>query len=161
MTTTLTDHLVDSEPIVRGIVRSRLPERDVADVVQETLIGLWRHLTANELTGSSPHSLAATIAVRRCIDYYRNGYSRVVLSDLPDIPGPDNGPEGPLTLSAQLADLLAPLTDHQRRVLWLRVAEGRSSAEVAALLGTTPMAVRVVQHRALRQVRAAAAEVTR
>lgn len=41
----------------------------------------------------------------------------------------------------------------QRDVLRLRVVEGRSSAEVAEMLGRTPEAVRQIQHRALATLR--------
>lgn len=105
MTATLTDHLADMTPLVKSICRSRLPEREVADVVQDALLGLWRHLTANELVGE-PHSLAATIAHRRCADHWRHVYShRVADWEVPDVPDTKPGAETVLTLSAQLADL--------------------------------------------------------
>lgn len=46
--------------------------------------------------------------------------------------------------------LLAPL---ERRVLWLRLARGLTSAEVAERLSMTPADVRLVQHRALEALR--------
>ena len=56
---------------------------------------------------------------------------------------------------AAVDDLLAPLGDRQRDVVWLRIIEGRSSAEVAAMLGTTAGNVDVIVHRALSRMREA------
>ncbi|GLZ38894.1 hypothetical protein Acsp05_25180 [Actinokineospora sp. NBRC 105648] len=52
------------------------------------------------------------------------------------------------------ADPMAALSPLQRRILLLRVARGRSAEEVATELSMSPMAVRVVQHRALEVLRA-------
>jgi RNA polymerase sigma-70 factor, ECF subfamily len=50
---------------------------------------------------------------------------------------------------------LAQLPRNQREVLVLRVAVGLSLEQAAAALGTTPEAVRHVQHQALQHLRAA------
>ena len=54
-----------------------------------------------------------------------------------------------LAVTAAVEDLLAPLGERQREVLWQRIIEGRSSAEVAALLETTAGNIDVIVHRAL------------
>ncbi|WP_276613793.1 sigma factor-like helix-turn-helix DNA-binding protein [Rhodococcus sp. 14C212] len=57
--------------------------------------------------------------------------------------------------------LLSTLTRRQREILRLRVVEGLSVEESAAVLRTTPGAVRVGQHRALSRLRAALADPAR
>jgi len=52
--------------------------------------------------------------------------------------------------------LLARLPDAQREVVLLRVAAGLSAEEAGAVLGMSPGAVRVAQHRALTKLRALA-----
>ncbi len=54
---------------------------------------------------------------------------------------------------AAVDELLAPLSERQRDVVWKRIIEGRSSAEVAAQLETTPGNVDVIVHRALNRMR--------
>jgi RNA polymerase sigma-70 factor (ECF subfamily) len=49
---------------------------------------------------------------------------------------------------------LRALPDDQRHVIELRLTEGRSMSETAALLGRSPDAVRQLQHRALVALRA-------
>jgi RNA polymerase sigma-70 factor, ECF subfamily len=48
---------------------------------------------------------------------------------------------------------LAALTDRQREVLRLRIVVGLSAEQTAVILGTTPQAVRLIQHRALNLLR--------
>ncbi|MEU7482083.1 sigma factor-like helix-turn-helix DNA-binding protein [Lentzea sp. NPDC042327] len=49
---------------------------------------------------------------------------------------------------------LAALTEDQREVLRLRVVRGLSAEQTAHVLGSTPAAVRLVQHQALETLRA-------
>ena len=56
-------------------------------------------------------------------------------------------------LSAQLRDLLDELPDKQREILVLRVVVGLSAEETAEIVGASPGAVRVAQHRALTRLR--------
>jgi len=53
----------------------------------------------------------------------------------------------------QVAAMLATLPEPQAEILRLRVAAGLSAEETAAVLGMTPGAVRVAQHRALLRLR--------
>jgi RNA polymerase sigma-70 factor (ECF subfamily) len=71
------------------------------------------------------------------------------MSQLPDA---GTGPEATALADLERATLVAGLAglpiDYQR-VLRLRVLEGRPTAEVAAIFGRNPDAVRQLQHRAL------------
>jgi RNA polymerase sigma-70 factor (ECF subfamily) len=49
--------------------------------------------------------------------------------------------------------LLATLTPVQREILTLRIIDGLSSDDTAAVTGMTATAVRVAQHRALNRLR--------
>lgn len=55
------------------------------------------------------------------------------------------------------ARLLALLSDTQREVLRLRVVHGLSAQQTAAVLGSTPAAIKLTQHRALEVLRDALA----
>jgi RNA polymerase sigma factor (sigma-70 family) len=60
-----------------------------------------------------------------------------------------------IAVSAAVADLLAPLGDRHREVVWQRIIEGRSSAELAEMLETTAGNIDVILHRALARMREA------
>jgi RNA polymerase sigma-70 factor (ECF subfamily) len=59
-------------------------------------------------------------------------------------------------LSTRMAILLRTLPAKQREILVLRVMVGMSAEETAVMVGSTPGAVRVSQHRALARLRVAA-----
>jgi RNA polymerase sigma-70 factor, ECF subfamily len=56
-------------------------------------------------------------------------------------------------LKSSMDRLLAVLSDKQREIVVLRVVVGLSAEETADLVGSTPGAVRVAQHRALTKLR--------
>lgn len=57
------------------------------------------------------------------------------------------------TAVAELSTLLQTLPARQREIVVLRIVVGLSVEETAAAIGSTPGAVRVAQHRALRRLR--------
>ena len=69
------------------------------------------------------------------------------------VPGPEEAVlDEELITAAQ--QLMATLPEQQLLVLKLRVMQGYSTERTAAMLGTTPGAVRIAQHRALNRIRA-------
>lgn len=58
-----------------------------------------------------------------------------------------------LDAARQVAAVLATLPEQHAELLRLRIAAGLSAEETAAVLGMTPGAVRVAQHRALSRLR--------
>ncbi len=58
----------------------------------------------------------------------------------------------------EVSRLLDSLSDKARDIIILRVFEGLPAEEVAQLVGSTPGAVRVAQHRALAKLRAVVEE---
>lgn len=56
--------------------------------------------------------------------------------------------------AGRMARLLESVSDRQRDILHLRVVVGLSVEETAEVVGSTPGAVRVAQHRALNRLRA-------
>jgi RNA polymerase sigma-70 factor (ECF subfamily) len=100
-----------------------------------------------------------TIAANIARDRWRAGPSRAVLvGDVPERADPEPGParraiEG--DRRSALVRALDRLAPDQRQVLRLRILEGRSSAEVAAITHRSPAAVRQLQVRALAALRAA------
>ncbi|HEX2194502.1 MAG TPA: RNA polymerase sigma factor [Candidatus Limnocylindria bacterium] len=70
-------------------------------------------------------------------------------------PAPDADPAGLVTRAEELRRVLAALDTlpaDRRQVVLLRFVDGLSSAEVGQVLGRSPGAVRVLLHRALRDL---------
>lgn len=89
------------------------------------------------------------IARNSVTDYYRTRKQHLPLEQADEVAASD------LTQSHEVAALhqaIGALPDEQREVLLLRFLEGFSHEEVAASLGKSVGACRVIQHRALKAV---------
>lgn len=149
-------------PAVLRYALARLGRREVAeDVTQEVCIAVLTALPRYADTGRPFRAFVFAIAAHKVADAHRAAYrDRAVPTDvLPDEPDDAPGPEENAVRSddAQRAlALLGHLPEDQRELLLLRVAGGLSAEETGDVLGMSPGAVRVAQHRALTRLRAVA-----
>ncbi len=98
------------------------------------------------------------IAAHKVIDAHRAATRNrsEPVADVPDATEVSDGPEERvlrIELSDQMGRLLDQLPEKQREILVLRVVVGLSAEETAEVVGSTPGAVRVAQHRALARLR--------
>lgn len=150
-------------PLVLRYCRARLGRRDsvfvsAEDVAQDICLAVVAALPAYSPKGLSFRAFVYGIAAHKVTDAFRAMHrNRVELvADIPDAPAPRQGPEQrmlAIELSERLGDLLHVLTPRQREVLVLRIAVGLSAEETAQMIGSSPGAVRVTQHRALSRLR--------
>ncbi|GAA4528358.1 sigma-70 family RNA polymerase sigma factor [Nonomuraea ferruginea] len=127
------------------------------DVAQEVCIAVLSALPRYRDMGRPFASFVFGIASHKVADALRSSVrSAVPTQDLPD--GPDDGP-GPEETVVRYIEveharrLLARLPRNQRELLLLRVVSGLSAEETGNVLGMSPGAVRVAQHRALARLR--------
>ncbi|WP_184987649.1 sigma-70 family RNA polymerase sigma factor [Sphaerisporangium rubeum] len=130
------------------------------DVAQEVCIAVLAALPRYRDMGRPFASFVFGIASHKVADALRSSVrSAVPTQDLPD--GPDQGP-GPEETVVRYIEaeharaLLSRLPDNQRELIILRVVSGLSAEETGNVLGMSPGAVRVAQHRALARLRAMA-----
>ncbi|GAA1261384.1 hypothetical protein GCM10009609_25320 [Pseudonocardia aurantiaca] len=128
------------------------------DVAQEVCLAVVNALPGYTLRGLSFRAFVYGIAAHKVTDAFRAiGRNRAEpMADLPDTPLVHDGPEQRLLIgemTERLGELLLRLTPRQREVLVLRIAVGLSAEETAGVVGSTPGAVRVTQHRALNRLR--------
>ncbi len=132
------------------------------DVAQEVCIAVLSALPRYRDMGRPFVSFVFGIAAHKVADAMRSAARQPVpTADVPD--GPDDRPGPEETALARLeADrvraLLALLPVQQRELIVLRVLSGLSAQETGQLLGMSPGAVRVAQHRALARLRAIVGE---
>jgi RNA polymerase sigma-70 factor, ECF subfamily len=133
---------------VHGVLIARLPSDAAEDVVQDVFMHAFTHL--KDLR--EPVAFGAwicAIARRRAVDHYRRErptaelVDNVAASDKPDVTA-----EAHAALSA-----IHELPEAYRETLVLRLVEGLSGPEIAALTGLTPDSVRVNLHRGFRLLR--------
>jgi RNA polymerase sigma-70 factor (ECF subfamily) len=115
-------------------------------------------------TGRPFEAFVFAIAAHKVADLQRAamrhpGSTAVPSDEMPERPDDSLGPEERALLSSDAEwakKLLANLPESQRELLLLRIAVGLTAEETGRMLGMSPGAVRVAQHRALSRLRALA-----
>jgi RNA polymerase sigma-70 factor (ECF subfamily) len=144
-------------PLVVRYCRARLGTDPVDDVVQEVCLAVHRALPA--LPPERPFPGFVQSITRHHVDAARKAAARQ--RDEPVAEPPDAVDAAPAPddhalrreLTERMARLLRVLPDRQREIVVLRVAVGLTADETAAVVGSTPGAVRVAQHRAFGRLR--------
>lgn len=128
------------------------------DVAQEICLAVVTGLPRYEDQGSPFMAYVYGIAAHKVADAKRNAFRHPndVLDESIELEEKSDGPES-LALQKESADeiveLLTILSPMAREIVRLRVIVGMSAAETAAVLDSTPGAVRVAQFRALKKLR--------
>lgn len=146
---------------------SRLPgdaRHFVDDLAQEVCLAVLCALPRYRDTGRPFEAFVVAIAAHKVADLQRAamrhpGSTAVPSDEMPERPDDSLGPEERALLSSdaeRARQLLANLPQHQRELVLLRVAVGLTAEETGQMLGMSPGAVRVAQHRALSRLRALA-----
>ncbi|MGN6608180.1 MAG: sigma-70 family RNA polymerase sigma factor [Jatrophihabitans sp.] len=149
-------------PQVHRYVLARLIDRHLAeDVTQEVGVAIVASLPRYVRTDRPVIAWVFGIAAHKVSEAHRRHGRRpeTVVDDLPDLCSLAESADPALTAetlesSRAVAALLASLRHPQGEILRLRIVAGLSTEETAAVLGLTPGAVRVAQHRALNVLRA-------
>jgi RNA polymerase sigma-70 factor (ECF subfamily) len=150
-------------PLVARYCRGRLGPVDRSylsadDVAQEVCLAVLTALPNYRVQGKPFLAFVYGIAAHKVIDAHRavtRGRTEPV-ADVPERIETEAGPEQRALhgeMSAQLRALLDELPEKQREILVLRIVVGLSAEETAEIVGASPGAVRVAQHRALGRLR--------
>ncbi len=129
---------------------------DVEDLTQETFLRAWRSIKSYRPTEKPFVAWLYTIAHNLIIDHYRKG-GRDKTVPLEDVSQSaqghrDKGMDAMLDQDV-VRRMLSRLAGEQQQVLMMRFVEGFEYSDVAAALGKSEGAVRVIQLRALRRLR--------
>ena len=163
------DLLAHIRPLVVRYCRARLGRSGggryttADDVAQEVCIAVLGALPRYRESGSPFTAFVFGIAAHKVADAHR-GAARDLsepVETLPEHPDSGAGPEARAVQTdaiERLWRLLHRLPTTHREILVLRVGVGLSAAETGDVLGMSPGAVRVTQHRALNRLRSLAAE---
>ena len=141
---------------VGGSERANLSADDVA---QEVLIAVLSALPGYRDQGRPFMAFVYGIASHKVADAHRGAARNKSdpVEDLPEVLSDDKGPEDHLLdgeVSRAVKKLLEILPEKQREIVRLRVVVGLSAEETAEIVDSTAGAVRVAQHRAMKQLRA-------
>jgi RNA polymerase sigma-70 factor, ECF subfamily len=133
-------------PMVHGIILSRLPKDDVADIAQEVFIAAYRNLK-NLREPKAIGGWLATIARNTANEFYRKNKPTEELSE--DLSRANNRKNE----AKEVLDIIRSLPDAYKETLILRLVEGLTGNEIAEQTGLTPDSVRVNLHRGMKLLR--------
>ena len=156
---TLFRHLVrEMSPRMLRVIRGFARDDDhAADLLQACWIHIYRKRARFSGTGSFlGWALTVCRNVCRMEARKRQRVHLIRLDDHGDLPDPAPGPAEERTRQERAAALYAALeqlTARERDAILLRVLEGRSTAEVARILGAKEVSVRSLIHRGMKKLR--------
>lgn len=147
-------YLAHATWLIRFVSR-RAPRSDAEDIVAETFIRAWQALPRYECRGTPLRAWLTRIASRLLADRARRLRPEHATAEPAPPPTPDfsDAVADVLTMRADLAELLAHLSDQQRAVLLLRYLDGLDTHETAAVMGISVEAVRACSLRATKTLR--------
>ncbi len=144
-------------------VHFRAPHEEVEDLVSDIFLKVVEKLnTYKPNPKASFHAWIFRIAHNRVIDYYRQKKELLGQSDengndfFLQIPDENLRPDEKANFNLdvkKLYEIMKQLPDSQREILEFKYLEGLSNAEVAHITGKAEGNIRVIQLRALREIR--------
>jgi RNA polymerase sigma-70 factor, ECF subfamily len=135
--------------MVHAILLARLPASDAEDQVQEVFLIAWKKL--GQLDNAAVFgSWLGTIARHRAVDHYRRSRPTEALDDA--LPSADASSSDVAEAHHVLATIRA-LPEAYRETLVMRLCEGMSGPEIAAITGLEPGSVRINLHRGMKLLR--------
>jgi RNA polymerase sigma-70 factor (ECF subfamily) len=153
--------LGELRPQVLRYCASRLADVETAqDVTQEVLLAVHVASVRDPSLDVLPYAFG--VASNKVADVYRKQSRRPehLTSEVPELADPYDGPESTALRRdevRQVRRLLDRLSPRARELLLLRTA-GLTAEQAGQVVGMSPGAVRVAQHRALTQLREAYAQ---
>jgi RNA polymerase sigma-70 factor (ECF subfamily) len=151
-------------PLLRGFLTEALDDRDaVADVLQQTLLDVWRRGHDYDPQRASLATWLLVIARSRAIDHLRRRVPEPVDADslaaIADRDRPDD--TGALLERWRMAGMIAALPRDEAQMLRLRFYEGLSQREIAERTGMPLGTVKMRMIQALDRVRSMLGEEER
>ena len=132
-------------------------KQDAEDITQHVFLSAWENISSYEYRGFPFSSWLYRIASNAVVDHFRASGRTVNIEAIPEeyLKSDDNGTESidtAIRIEAVQA-MLTKLESDQQSVLIMKFVEDKSNKEIAEALQKTEGAIRVIQHRALKQLK--------
>lgn len=130
-------------------------DSDAEDITQDVFIKAWKSVPKYKPTGAPFVTWLIVIARNAIIDYYRSKKHTHHLDENYD---PQGGIDPVASVesdfgNAEIRDAVLKLKGDKKTVVIMRFVDGFSYEEIARALGKHSGAVRVIQHRALKELK--------
>lgn len=126
------------------------------DLTQQVFLQAWRAIGRYKRTRAPFRAWLVTIAHNLVVDYYRSKKPTATLDRDPPAQDRWSNPEAHLLAASDQESVrraILRLKPEHQRVLTLRFVEQCEYAEIAQTMGKTEGNIRVIQHRALAELR--------
>jgi RNA polymerase sigma-70 factor (ECF subfamily) len=130
--------------------------RDAEDLAQQVFINAWKAIRRYKRTSTPFIAWLLKIAHNLVVDFYHSKKIVPSLEESAEIPSREKGPQDIAELKfdqEKIRNAILRLPDKQQQVIIMKFIEGFSYEEIAAVLNKSQGAVRVIQHRALRELK--------
>ena len=146
-------------PIYRYVfMRVGYRKHEAEDIAHQVFMSAWQNMRTYETQGFPFSSWLYRIAHNAVIDYYRTqrpSFDLELVNDniaFADIPELENRIDDRMQMEG-VRVALAKLEPDQQNVIIMKFVNELENKEIAQALGKTEGAVRVIQHRALKQLK--------
>lgn len=145
-------------PRVYRFVLLKVSRREEAeDLTHQTFLKAWERIDQYNFQGYSFGSWLYRIARNTVIDYYRGSTPHVSVENIPEellatSDSTENDTETRMEWEG-LLESIAKMKDIEQDVLIMRFVEEMTHKEVAEVIGKSEGAVKVIQHRALKNLK--------
>lgn len=146
------------QPLIYRFIYLRVSHREEAeDLTHQVFLSAWQNIGSFQEQGLPVSSWLYQIARNRVIDHYRTKHTAIPLDDAaedihPSIDDIADSLETKIQLE-QIRIALRSLHPDQQDIIIMRFVEGLSNTEVAVALKKNEGTIRVLQHRALRNLK--------
>lgn len=144
------------EQIYRHVAHKVPTPDDAQDITQEVFIRVWRAIPRYRKGEALFVSWLLVIARNLIVDFYRSRKKNAVLEDEREPASTQGGPESEVEALFSRRDLkkaISKLKGPQQKVIEMRFIDGFSYEEISRAIGKSEGAVRVIQHRALLELK--------
>ncbi len=125
------------------------------DIVSDTFLKVWQYVSEQGRTVRNFRAILYRIARNTIIDHYRRAHqTELALETAYDIPS-DIQVEGTLDIKLEIEKItvhLDKLNAEAREVIILKYVNDLSAKDIAEVLDKTPENVRVIAHRAIKEL---------
>ncbi|KKU91520.1 MAG: RNA polymerase ECF-type sigma factor [Candidatus Jorgensenbacteria bacterium GW2011_GWA1_48_11] len=145
-------------PIYRFVfLRVGGSKADAEDICHQTFLKAWQNIKDYEFQGFPFSSWLYRIAQNTVIDYYRTKKPNLDMEIVPeDALSETSAIDEKIDRDFELRTVrlaIAKLEPDQQNVILMKFVNDLSNKEIAAVLGKSEGAIRVIQHRALKQLK--------
>lgn len=133
-------------------------KQDAEDITQHVFVSAWENISSYEHRGFPFSSWLYRIASNATVDHFRTSGRTVDIESIPEeYLGAENENENhkiDTVMGLEIVKkMLTKLEPDQQSVLIMKFVEDKTNKEIAESLQKTEGAIRVIQHRALKQLK--------